>query len=223
MSERRQHAGSREQERGDYKVRSMALLLQDPCVTGTSWRRDQEGIWCPNSNSMIHEFACPNIVSRSEWNARAPKSVSYLSHQPLQYAFIHHSDSPAECLTKDRCASAVRSFQNYHMDSRGWHDIGYSFLIGGEGTVFEGRGWDRVGAHTKNYNSVGLGFCFIGNFMTKNPTQVQLNSAKRLIECGVELGKLKSNYTVRGHRDMGSTLCPGDILYNIIRGWPQYH
>ncbi|GFO44100.1 peptidoglycan recognition protein [Plakobranchus ocellatus] len=104
----------------------------------------------------------------------------------------------------------------------GWDDIGYSFLIGGEGTVFEGRGWDRVGAHTKGYNSVGLGFCLIGNFMDKSPTQIQLNTAKQLLECGVSQGKLRSDYIVRGHRDMVSTTCPGDTLYNIIRSWPQY-
>ncbi|GFO44102.1 hypothetical protein PoB_007060700 [Plakobranchus ocellatus] len=127
------------------------------CVTasGIIWLIiSRSGTPASDANQSI---GCPNIVSRSEWNARAPKSVSYLSHQPLQYAFIHHSAYPEECLTKDSCAAAVRSFQDFHMDTRGWDDIGYSFLIGGEGTVFEGRGWDRVGAHTKGHNSVGLG------------------------------------------------------------------
>ncbi|GFO44104.1 hypothetical protein PoB_007060900 [Plakobranchus ocellatus] len=100
---------------------------------------------------------CPKILSRREWNARATKSVTHLKNQPVQYAFIHHSAYPSECLTKASCAAAVRSFQDLHMDTNGWDDIGYSFLIGGEGTVFEGRGWDRVGAHTKGHNSVGLG------------------------------------------------------------------
>ncbi|RUS84892.1 hypothetical protein EGW08_007361 [Elysia chlorotica] len=166
--------------------------------------------------------SCPYIVPRSGWGARAPKSVTYLTNQPVQYAFIHHSESPADCMTRERCAAAVRSFQNYHMDTRGWSDVGYSFLIGGEGTVFEGRGWDRVGAHTGGYNSVGLGFCFIGNFGSQSPTAVQLDAAKQLITCGVSKGKIRSDYTVRGHRDMGSTSCPGDTLYNIIRGWSHY-
>ncbi|GFO44101.1 peptidoglycan recognition protein [Plakobranchus ocellatus] len=200
---------------------SLGKLRSDYIVRG---HRDMVSTTCPGDTLYnIIRSSCPHIVSRTEWNARATKSVTYLKNQPVQYAFIHHSASPAECLTKDSCAAAVRGFQNYHMDTRGWHDIGYNFLIGGEGTVFEGRGWDRVGSHTKNYNSVGLGFCFIGNFMTKGPTQVQLNSAKQLLECGVQLGKLEWDYTVRGHRDMKSTQCPGDILYNIITGWPHYH
>ena len=46
----------------------------------------------------------------------------------------------------------------------GWWDIGYSFLIGEDGNVYEGRGWDVVGAHTKGYNDVGLAFSILGNF-----------------------------------------------------------
>ena len=35
--------------------------------------------------------------------------------------------------------------------------------------MYEGRGWNVLGAHTSNYNSVGYGYCFIGSFMTSNP------------------------------------------------------
>ena len=43
------------------------------------------------------------------------------------------------------------------MDDQGWNDIGYSFLIGGDGLMYEGRGWNIQGAHTLNYNTVGYG------------------------------------------------------------------
>ena len=55
------------------------------------------------------------------------------------------------------------------MDSNGWSDIGYSFLVGGDGNVYEGRGFNIQGAHTSGYNSVGYGVCFIGNFMEVHP------------------------------------------------------
>ncbi|KAH9518929.1 Peptidoglycan-recognition protein SC2 [Bulinus truncatus] len=101
-----------------------------------------------------HAFgACPHVVTRAEWGARAPHSVTHFSN-PAHYAFIHHSEA-GECNDRTSCAALVRSYQNYHMDTNGWSDIGYSFLIGGDGSVFEGRGWDKVGAHTQGYNSVG--------------------------------------------------------------------
>jgi N-acetylmuramoyl-L-alanine amidase len=166
-------------------------------------------------------YACPTIISRASWGARAPTSTTRLTNQPVQYAFIHHAAS-ANCNDRASCQALVRSFQNQHMNTNGWADIGYSFVIGGDGSIFEGRGWDRVGAHTTNYNSVGLGFCLTGTFTSALPPKAQTDAVKSLIACGVTLGKLRSAYTLRGHRDMGSTECPGTSLFNEIRTWPHY-
>jgi len=70
--------------------------------------------------------------------------------------------------------------------SIGWDDIGYSFLIGEDGRVYEGRGWGVVGAHTLNYNSVSYGFCVIGNFMDHVPNEAALQATKDIIACGVQ-------------------------------------
>jgi hypothetical protein len=47
-----------------------------------------------------------------------------------------------------------RGIQEWHINGNGWCDIGYSFLVGGDGNVYEGRGWDEIGAHTGGFNSV---------------------------------------------------------------------
>lgn len=39
-----------------------------------------------------------------------------------------------------------------------------SFLVGGEGKIYEGVGFHKVGAHTRGYNTRSLGIAFIGNF-----------------------------------------------------------
>ncbi|CAL1536977.1 unnamed protein product [Lymnaea stagnalis] len=179
------------------------------------------GLFIVGTQTQLTSGACPTIITRAEWGARAPKSVTYLSKQPVQYAFIHHS-AEHECFDRSSCVAEVKLYQNMHMDDRGWDDIGYSFVIGGDGSVYEGRGWDQLGAHTLGYNDVGLGFCLAGNFMEHLPPTVQMDSAKAMIECGVSLGKISSNYTLRGHRDMKTTLCPGDKLYAEIKTWPHY-
>jgi peptidoglycan recognition protein len=116
--------------------------------------------------------ACPNIVSRSEWGARAPTSISYLSN-PVPYVVIHHAES-ASCSSQSSCTSMVQGFQDYHMDSNGWSDIGYNFLVGGDGNIYEGRGWERVGAHAPGYNSNSMGICFIGSYSCKFLKENQL-------------------------------------------------
>ena len=97
------------------------------------------------------------MVTRAQWNARSPTSVSYLS-MPVSYVFIHHGAGPtAACTTQSACSANWKSYQNYHMDTNGWSDIGYSFGVGEDGLIYEGRGWNRTGAHTSGYNSVGIG------------------------------------------------------------------
>lgn len=58
----------------------------------------------------------------------------------------------------------MRSMQRFHQNERGWDDIGYSFAIGGDGKVYEGRGFDRVGAHAPSYNDKSIGIVLIGNW-----------------------------------------------------------
>lgn len=166
---------------------------------------------------------CPGItiISRDSWGARRPTSVSTLS-TPVKDFFIHHTES-GTCSAFLSCVSAVKAIQNYHMDSKGWSDIGYSFLVGGDGRIYEGRGWNTVGAHTLNYNSISLAASFIGSFMSSTPTASALTAVKSLIQCGINNGKISTNYALFGHRDVGSTDCPGTALYNIIKTWPRFH
>lgn len=41
------------------------------------------------------------------------------------------------------------------------------FLIGGNGKIYEGAGWNFVGAHTKGYNAKALGIAFIGDYRSE--------------------------------------------------------
>ena len=40
-----------------------------------------------------------------------------------------------------------------------WSDIGYNFIVGEDGNVYEGRGWGIRGAHagTSSLNEISLG------------------------------------------------------------------
>lgn len=53
------------------------------------------------------------------------------------------------------------------MNTNKWSDIGYNFVVGEDGNVYEGRGWDKIGAHAPSYNSKSIGICMIGNFVSK--------------------------------------------------------
>jgi len=108
------------------------------------------------------------------------------------------------------------------MDSNGWADIGYNFLVGEDGNAYEGRGWDRQGAHAGNWNGVSLGISVIGSFDTKLPNAAALNTVQQLISCGTSLNKVSRTYSLHGHRDGVCTTCPGQSLYDLIKTWPNF-
>jgi N-acetylmuramoyl-L-alanine amidase len=150
-------------------------------------------------------------VTRAEWGARPPQSTSYMGDN-VPYVFIHHT-AGAECNTTSACMSQMRGIQNYHMDSNGWADIGYSFLMGGDGNLYEGRGFNVQGAHTSGYNSVGYGVSFIGDFTSKLPTSgAQAAYFRAVNDCLLPQQKIKTSYQMYGHRQPGVTACPGIML-----------
>jgi N-acetylmuramoyl-L-alanine amidase len=116
----------------------------------------------------------------------------------------------------------MRSIQNYHIDSLGWPDIGYNYLVGEDGRAYEGRGWDAEGAHTYGYNSDAVAVSCIGDFSNVEPNAAAQAAIQNTFACAVQQGFLTSTYEMFGHRDGGCTACPGDALYARIQTWPQY-
>jgi peptidoglycan recognition protein LC len=103
--------------------------------------------------------------------------------------------------------------QTYHMESKNWDDIGYNFLVGGDGDVYEGRGWNKQGAHTKGYNYGSIGIAYIGTFNKKLPNERQLNAGFLIMKEGVNLGKLTEDYKIFAHRQLIASESPGAAFY----------
>lgn len=167
------------------------------------------------------------IIPRAKWHPRPPDYVNRLS-TPVSQFFIHHGadEGPVgwDEATEEAEQAFMRGTQNFHMDVRGFADIGYSFAIMPSGRIYEARGWDRKGGHTFNHNSVSLAAEFAGNFhppfkkaTLRRPTSISLDAVRWLIAEGRRLGKISAEATILGHRDVGakggSTACPGDRLY----------
>nr|AAI71349.1 Pglyrp6 protein [Danio rerio] len=174
---------------------------------------------------FVHVYAvCPNIITRSQWGAASYiGSPSYLS-LPVRYLFIHHTYQPSKpCTTFEQCAAEMRSMQRYHQQSNGWSDIGYSFVAGSDGNLYEGRGWNWVGAHTYGYNSIGYGVCFIGDYTSTLPASSAMNMVRYdFTYCATNGGRLSKSYSLYGHRQAAATECPGNTLYRQIQTWERY-
>ncbi|XP_069460019.1 N-acetylmuramoyl-L-alanine amidase [Ambystoma mexicanum] len=173
----------------------------------------------------FHQYlACPAIIPRCMWEAKPYRGTPTLLNTPLAYVYIHHTYEPGQpCRTFGECAADMRSMQRFHQEDRGWDDIGYNFVAGADGYLYEGRGWTWQGAHTKGYNSKGYGVSFIGDYTSQLPPDHALTLVKdNFLQCAVSGGYLIPGYTIHGHRQMGQTTCPGDALFSKIQTWSGF-
>jgi len=147
------------------------------------------------------------IRGRHEWGALPPgRPLTGLTPERVTDVYLHHTTGEQQ----QDVQAWLRAIQRFHQQTRGWNDIGYSYLVDRNGTVWEGRG-RNVGAHTKGYNSSSIGIAYLGDGSTKPPDDA-LISIVRLIDLMAQRYPIT---TVRGHRHVGRTACPGDWL----AGW----
>nr|UIW25016.1 peptidoglycan-recognition protein SC2 [Lasioderma serricorne] len=170
----------------------------------------------------LTESIAINIISRSQWGAREPNEIINNYKYPAPFVVIHHSVTP-KCENTKKCKSRIKSIQDYHIDHNHWEDIGYNFLIGGDGQIYEGRGWRKAGAHAPGYNSKSIGICLIGNFDVEPVPAIQTDALKELLEFALSSGEVKSDYSLIGHKQTKRTACPGVYLMNAIKTYDHFN
>lgn len=153
------------------------------------------------------------IVSRERWGARGGRGDP-TTYSAATVTFIHHSafagaaiDSYAEQ------AAAMRQVERQHL-GQGWDGIGYTHVVfqpysrrrWHRARVFEGRGLGHIPAAQSGHNRGNVAICVVGNFEHE---PVRRGTVRKL----VSLVKRMPGHTLKGHRDVNPTACPGDRLY----------
>ncbi|XP_061496488.1 peptidoglycan-recognition protein LC [Anopheles gambiae] len=162
------------------------------------------------------------LVTRTEWLAQPPREELTDLKLPVNNVIIAHTATEG-CTTQQACKALVQSIQRYHVNHTNYGDIGYNFLIGGDEFVYEGRGWLKVGAHTKNYNTISYGIAFIGNYETINrPTEQQMEQLVLLLRNGTDGGWLAKEYKLCGASQLKGTISPGKYLMEQLRLLPHF-
>jgi hypothetical protein len=152
----------------------------------------------------------PTIVTRAQWGARAPKgSISTTTWGQRVGVAIHHSAGPA--------TQTVRAIQDYQMDSNGWADIGYNWLVTQDGRLWEGRQgtWLAIGAHAANQNTAWVGVCWIGTSGSTAPSPAALSTLRWVWEEAQRRAGRRLLVSGHGQLPGQATECPGSRL----RAW----
>ena len=181
-------------------------------------------------NTATPEGLCvkPPATSRGAWGAGLGLTDNIFSGNPtfvnVTHLIVHHS---ATGNTSSNWAAVVASFFDTHVNTNGWADIGYNYLIAPDGTLFVGRGGGEnvQGAHFCGLNANTMGICMIGTYTTEAPTAISVEKLKKMLawkasEKGIDptgrspLANYPNSYSnISGHRDGCATSCPGDLIY----------
>ena len=157
------------------------------------------------------------VTSRSEWGATDPHRVCNSVVAPWRMS-IHHTASPSSDGGDPH--ARMRGMQSYHMNSNGWCDIGYHFVVAQSGEIMQGRSHsDRPGAHVGGENSGNVGISMIGNYSSTSPPAVQVENMAEIVGWVHEEHDIALNRdAVRGHREWPgqTTNCPGDVGLSMI-------
>jgi len=162
----------------------------------------------------MYAAAAP-ILSRAGWGAAARRG-SAVAMTPTRLT-VHHTDGN-QTMSEAATAAEVRSIQQFHMQGHGWDDIGYHFLIDGQGRVVEGRPAETLGAHAQSANANNIGIAMMGNFDKIQPTGAQVESLKRLV--AFLAIKYHQNPSTPGfvepHMHYNNTDCPGKNVLALL-------
>ncbi|XP_012870621.1 PREDICTED: peptidoglycan recognition protein 4-like [Dipodomys ordii] len=131
-------------------------------------------------------------VSRKEWGAEDVGCSSPLT-RPVDVLVTHHIFG-LECHNQAVCSQRLRELQAYHVHNNSACDVAYNFLVGDDGRVYEGVGWNIQGSHTQGYNNISLGIAFFGTKEGHSPSPAALSAMKGLISYAVQKGYLSSGY-----------------------------
>jgi hypothetical protein len=165
----------------------------------------------------------PRIVKRQAWSARPPKGTPTTVPISDRTATCVHYDGavPITVRTFADASALIRKDQDFHIDGRGYDDIGYNFLVISapgitaiDGLIFEGRGRDILGAHCLNHNREWIGVqVAIGGSQKPSPKAL---ASTRWLHVGF-VAAAQHALGMKGHRDGFPTACPGEPLYAWVQ------
>lgn len=155
------------------------------------------------------------IYTKSEWGGRAAKSgAASQTISKITRVTIHHTTGSSGDGSFESSAKLIRGHQNYHMNTNGWKDLGYHYIVDKKGRIFAGLSLSKVGAHAAGHNTNNIGIAYLGDSSSTMPAAAKA-AIKELY--GYLVTRVGKNLAIYGHRDLNATACPGNASYNWLK------
>lgn len=153
------------------------------------------------------------FIKREGWGARPAKG--YVNHTTPWKIVVIRDTMRNFCLEMSTCIIETQNIQGEHL-YKNFTDIAYNFLIGGDGNIYEGRGWNV----TSKFSNATLDIAFHGNYQYDYPYPLIIRATDILITQGVYFKYLTEDYVIicqnQTKCDRTEEICPK------VKTWKHY-
>lgn len=162
---------------------------------------------------QLYSPASGVIIKRQQWGAKPLTAYTNTISPARRSRIVVHHSVTSEGRTRAQVERILRRIDDQHRGN-GWGGIGYNLAVDYAGRIYEARGIDIQGAHARGANFDGYGIVYIGDGRTRI-TPKAVNAIKGLVVSLQRRSSKKLN--VVGHKDVNSTACPGDKIYDLVK------
>ena len=161
------------------------------------------------------------FVSREQWGAKPPKSVTKRAPSDLLGVAVHWFGKPRAAASHEGCAALLRSVQNTHMGpdglgvSTGGADIGYNHAVCPHGKAFTLRGFGvQTGANGDSVSNRDFAaVVFMAGTGDEAPNREALETLAEVIRLWQKKG---AGPLVKPHKFFTGSDCPGPDLLDWV-------
>jgi hypothetical protein len=162
-----------------------------------------------------------NYTTRKEWGAQhgrgnptpGPQSGVVIHHDPLRHTTAASTVAQEIHVMRTIETHAARVLTPTNPR------ISYQWAVAASGRIYEGLGFNRIGAHVANANTPNLGIFFMKDGRTHTGTDAQWRAVSEIVREGIAISALVPRPELRSHRDLVATTCPGDALHAKVRSF----
>jgi len=214
-------------------------------VVGDVMRRALTGVHASGAtaDAATGKAALGHVYTRHDWGANESMRRCGPDYARTNVAVVVHHTAQSNSYSAGDVPSMIRADYAYHVQTRGWCDIGYNLLVDKFGRIWEGRyggiGRAVIGAHAEGFNTGTVGVAYLGTTDHYAPGSAARAAFERVAVYAAttwhfdpasnvtmtsggsprySAGRRVTLHRVMGHRDTGETACPGTYLYNDLAG-----
>ena len=133
---------------------------------------------------------------------------------------LHCSATRARWMADATPEQRRAEIRRWHVEERGWDDIGYHWLIDRGGELLNGRPETVAGAHVKGQNATSIGVCLIGGHGAtagdRFTDHFTLDQRIALIDLLNGVRRRLPGIRISGHNDYAPKGCPGFDVLNFV-------